>query len=260
MWLISQVRSWWTFLEWQQNDWKNNCCPLLLNTSGVAVLCVFPTKGCDMTAGVSLFVWWGCWWYGLFLPCKLSDTPFHYLVQGLRCSVPHVPNDDIHTIPFFLKAGASVRCGFSVSFLRGWQLLWCVLPDVGNWDSCEVHRMKLVEWIRVRCNIVRIRMFHLSLPAQVIFSSRQSLYEVGCGSVVLPFVFRHMIKVHYCSSKGHRRYPFTKLHDPCPLKGGMWPTRMGDFRVPTSEGDCAVDQLNLFVGGLPWVTVERLEE
>ena len=171
------------------------------------------------------------------------------MVQGLKCSVPHEPDDDTHTIPLFLKAGASVRCGVLVSFLWGWQLGRCVLPDVGNWDSCEVHMMKLVEWIRVRCNNARIRIFHLSLPAQVILLSRRSLYEVGCGSVVLPFVFRHMIWVHYCSSKGHQRHPLTKPHDPCPLKGGMWPTRMGDFRVPTSEGDCVVDQLNLFVVG-----------
>ena len=54
---------------------------------------------------------------GLFLPCKLSDTPFRCIVQCLKCSVPHEPNDDTHTIPLFLKAGASVRCGVFVSFL-----------------------------------------------------------------------------------------------------------------------------------------------
>ena len=138
-----------------------------------------------------------------------------------KCSVPHVPNDDIHKIPFSLKAGASVRCGNFVSFFWGWQSGCCVMPDVGNRDSCGVHRMKLVEWIRVRCNNARIRIFHFSLPAQVISLSRRSLYEVGCGSVVLPFVFRHMIWVHYCSSKGHQRHTFTEPHDPCPLKGGM---------------------------------------
>ena len=90
----------------------------------------------------------------------------------------------------------------------------------GNRDSCEVHRIKLVEWIRVRCNNARIRTIHLSLPAQVILLSRRSLHEVGCGSVVLLCVSLHDW-VLYCSSKGHQRHPLTKPHNPSLLRGGM---------------------------------------
>ena len=86
MWLISQVRSWWTFLEWQQNDWKNNCCPLLLNTSGVAVLCVFP-KGVtwllvfrylfgEVVGGMACFFRVSCQTLRFIIWCKAWDVLF----------------------------------------------------------------------------------------------------------------------------------------------------------------------------------------
>ena len=75
-----------------------------------------------------------------FLRVSCQTLPFTSWCK-FKCYVPHVPNDDIHSIPFSLKAGAPVRCGISVSFFWGWQLGWCVTPDVRNRDVCEVRRM-----------------------------------------------------------------------------------------------------------------------
>ena len=166
------------------------------------------------------------------------------MVQGLRCSVLHVPNDDIHTIPFFLKAGASVRCGISVSVVWGWQL----------GVVCDARRTEQ------RCVWSSQDEWNQSVSLKFFFHLAEVYMKLGAAQLSLPFVFRHMIWVHYCLSKGHQRHPLTKPHDPCPLKGGMWPTRIGNFRVLTSEGDFAVDQFNSLVVDVPWVTAEWLEE
>ena len=119
---------------------------------------------------------------------------------------------------FFLKAGASVRCGFSVSFLRRWQLWWHVMPDVGNRDSCEVRRPCALQ--------------HRSHPekpfvsASEFFQIRWRLHEFGCGSIVLllcfaewlEFIVRPRVIIH----------PMTKPHTPCP--------HGGEFSCPNIRG------------------------
>ena len=97
---------------------------------GVTWLLLFSNLFAEVVGGVACFFRVSC-----------QTLRFFCMVQGLKCFVPHVPNDDPHTIPFSLKAGACVRCRISVSFLRGWQLLWCVLPNVGT----EI-RVKFIGW------------------------------------------------------------------------------------------------------------------
>ena len=102
----------------------------------------------------------------MFILCKLPDTPFYIMVKGLKCSVPHVPNEDPHTIPFFLE---------NECFRKVWNFR--VLPVRVVGVVCETRRgeqrfvcssYEQVEPIRVQCNNVRIRQKAiLSLLAKV---------------------------------------------------------------------------------------------
>ena len=100
-----------------------------------------------------------------FILCKLSDTPFYIMVKGLKCSVSHLPNDDIHTIPFSQKTSVSGRCGIFVSFL--WRVVGVVCKTRRGEQRFVCRSYEQVEPIRVRCNNVRIRRSRLSLPAKV---------------------------------------------------------------------------------------------
>ena len=101
-----------------------------------------------------------------------------------------------------LPSGVDFPCPSSEG--DSWGGVWC--PTLGT----EI-RVKFEG--RVRCNSVRIPRSHSSLPVRF-FQIRRSLYEVGCGSIVLhlcfaewlEFIVRPRVTIH----------PMTKPHNPCP--------------------------------------------
>ena len=140
VWLISQVRSWWTFPEWQQNDWKNNCCPLLLNTSGVAVLCVFP-KGVtllllfsnllgEVVGGMACFFRVSCQTLRFIVWCKAWNVLF-------RMSPMMIPTRFRFPWRRVLASGVEFPCPSYEG--DSWGVVWCKICGT------EI-RVKFIGW------------------------------------------------------------------------------------------------------------------
>ena len=179
---------------------------------GVTWLLLFSNLFGEVVGGVACFFRVSCQTLRFIVWCKAWNVLFHMCQMMISTRF---------RFPWRRVLASGVEFPGPSSEGDSWGGVWCP-----TWWT-EI-RVKFEG--RVRCNNAGIRIIHSSQPAS--FSNLAEVCMKLGAARLCYFVFRRMIWVHYCSSKGHQRHPLTKPHNPCPLKRGMWPTRMGDFSCP----------------------------
>ena len=113
-----------------------------------------------------------------------------------------------------LASGVEFPCPSSEG--DSWGVVWCKICGT------EI-RVKFIGWSwwnESVCDATTLASAYSICLCQRFFYLPEICMKLGAARLCY-FVFRWMIWVHYCSSKGHQRHPLTKPHNPSLLRGGM---------------------------------------